>query len=92
MLRECSTELQCSTVPKECNTGNIAVVPRADPQINIRIPAALKSRLDEAAEGSGRSLTAEVVRRLEDSFGGVDPVQALEKRVAELERLVKRKR
>ncbi|MEM5419643.1 Arc family DNA-binding protein [Paraburkholderia ferrariae] len=41
---------------------------RDDPQINLRIPAALKDRLDEASEQSKRSLTAEVVARLEESF------------------------
>ncbi|WP_321894537.1 Arc family DNA-binding protein [Paraburkholderia heleia] len=41
---------------------------RDDPQINLRIPAALKDRLDEASAQSKRSLTAEVVARLEESF------------------------
>lgn len=41
---------------------------RNDIQVNFRIPAELKSRLDAAARASGRSLTAELVGRLEDSF------------------------
>ncbi|MBV6816052.1 Arc family DNA-binding protein [Xanthomonas campestris pv. passiflorae] len=41
---------------------------RNDPQVNIRLPAALKAELDKAAEKAGRSLTAEIVQRLEDSF------------------------
>jgi phage shock protein A len=41
---------------------------RTDPQVNIRLPADLKARLDEHAAKEGRSLTAEVVYRLELSF------------------------
>lgn len=41
---------------------------RNDPQVNIRLPAALKVRLDEAAVAAGRSVTAEIVNRLEASF------------------------
>lgn len=41
---------------------------RTDPQVNIRIPAALKARLDEQASEGGRSLTAEIVYRLELSL------------------------
>ena len=41
---------------------------RNDPQVNLRIPPALKARLEESAQATGRSLTAEVVQRLEDSF------------------------
>ena len=41
---------------------------RDEPQINIRVPAALRDKLVAAAEGTGRSLTAEIVQRLEGSF------------------------
>lgn len=41
---------------------------RNDPQVNIRLPAGLKAELDKAAEKAGRSLTAEIVQRLEESF------------------------
>ena len=41
---------------------------RNDPQINLRIPETLKAALDAAAAETGRSLTAEVVQRLVDSF------------------------
>ncbi|TPM59369.1 Arc family DNA-binding protein [Mesorhizobium sp. B2-2-4] len=43
---------------------------REDPQINIRMPAALKLRLEDAALELGRSVTAEIVSRLEQSFVG----------------------
>ncbi|WP_176307980.1 Arc family DNA-binding protein [Burkholderia ambifaria] len=41
---------------------------RDDPQINLRIPLELKERLDAASARKRRSLTAEVVARLEASF------------------------
>lgn len=41
---------------------------REDPTIYMRIPADLKTRLDEAAAKARRSLTAEVVGRLQTSF------------------------
>ncbi|KJU80978.1 hypothetical protein N619_01015 [Ectopseudomonas oleovorans] len=42
---------------------------RSDPQVNFRMPADLKDRLEEAARNNRRSTTAEIVARLEDSFG-----------------------
>ncbi len=44
-------------------------------QVNFRMPAALKERLEGAAAENKRSLTAEVVERLEGSFS--DPSEAL---------------
>lgn len=41
---------------------------RTDPQVNIRLPEALVESLKQAAELSGKSLTAEIVERLEASF------------------------
>ncbi|MEF8764894.1 Arc family DNA-binding protein [Stenotrophomonas sp. A3_2] len=46
---------------------------RTDPQVNIRIPSALKERLEDVAGESGRSLTAEIVHRLELSFERPNP-------------------
>jgi cytochrome c556 len=40
-----------------------------DVQTNLRLPAKLKDRLQEIAKASGRTLTAEVVHRLEASLG-----------------------
>ncbi|WP_322886615.1 Arc family DNA-binding protein [Sinorhizobium medicae] len=37
-------------------------------QVNFRMPAALKSELENAAREHNRSLTAEIVSRLEASF------------------------
>lgn len=41
---------------------------RDDVQVNFRMPAALKAALDEAAQANKRSITAELVARLEASF------------------------
>ncbi|MFC4924554.1 Arc family DNA-binding protein [Delftia deserti] len=53
---------------------------RTDPQLNFRIPAELKERLETAAAENKRTLTAELVARLEASLnseGGFDPQAAL---------------
>ncbi|WP_118179727.1 Arc family DNA-binding protein [Paraburkholderia phosphatilytica] len=39
-----------------------------DLQTNLRLPAALKAKLQRAAETNKRSMNAEVVARLDDSF------------------------
>lgn len=41
---------------------------RTDPQINIRVPAELKKKLELLAIENSRSLNAEVVTRLENSL------------------------
>lgn len=41
---------------------------RDDPQINIRLPAGLKDRLERSAAINNRSTTAEIVERLNRSF------------------------
>ena len=41
---------------------------RTDPQVNFRIPADLKDKIEQAAINNGRSITGELVIRLEDSF------------------------
>lgn len=41
---------------------------RSDPQVNFRIPQELKEKLENAAKESGRSITSELVTRLEQSF------------------------
>ena len=54
---------------------------RNDPQVNLRMPADLKDRLDAAAEENKRSLTAEVVARLEESFGDIDVLKDVAREV-----------
>ncbi|MCU7372871.1 Arc family DNA-binding protein [Paucibacter sp. O1-1] len=41
---------------------------RSDPQINIRVPEELKAQLDSSALRAGRSLTSEIVTRLQETF------------------------
>lgn len=41
---------------------------RTDPQVNFRMPADLKDRLESAAKKHGRSVTQEIIQRLEHSF------------------------
>jgi predicted HicB family RNase H-like nuclease len=41
---------------------------RSDPQFNLRLPVELKERLSEAATSNKRSITGEIIARLEDSF------------------------
>lgn len=41
---------------------------RDDPYFRLRIPEALKARIDDAASTNNRSATAEIIHRLEKSF------------------------
>ncbi|RLZ06630.1 Arc family DNA-binding protein [Acinetobacter sp. 2JN-4] len=41
---------------------------RNDPQMNLRVPMELKERIEKAALDNGRTITAEAVFRLENSF------------------------
>lgn len=42
---------------------------RTDPQVNFRIPAELLEKIKEQAAANNRTITAELVSRLELSFG-----------------------
>lgn len=49
---------------------------REDPQFKLRLPPELKARIDQAATENHRSINAEIVARLEQSFpheGPADP-------------------
>ena len=41
---------------------------RNDPQINLRLPITLKEQIEDAAATNNRTITAEVVARLQGSF------------------------
>lgn len=45
-------------------------------QVNFRMPAELKSRVEAAAEANNRSTTAEIIARLEASFVELSPSDA----------------
>ena len=62
---------------------------RTDPQINLRIPVDLKSKVEEAAVDSGRSTNAEILWRLEGSLATeTGPARLLEQRIREFEALI----
>lgn len=46
---------------------------RTDPQVNFRIPASLKEKLEAAAFENKRTLTAELISRVEASFEPTAP-------------------
>lgn len=48
--------------------GLLALMAQNDPHFKIRMPPDLKDRLERAAKSQNRSITAEIVSRLEDSF------------------------
>ena len=58
---------------------------RTDPQVNFRIPAELKDKLDNAAKENGRTLTAELILRLEMTFEQDDQIKDLIGRIEWLE-------
>ena len=45
---------------------------RTAEQFVVRLPDGMRERIAEAAKASGRSMNAEIVLRLQDSFGSVD--------------------
>ncbi|MEQ1105218.1 Arc family DNA-binding protein [Acinetobacter ursingii] len=58
---------------------------RNDPQVNFRIPSELKDKLDNAAKENGRTLTAELITRLEMTFEQDDQLKDLVARLEYLE-------
>lgn len=47
---------------------------REDQQMKVRLPADLKQRIEEAAGTARRSLNAEIVARLQESFAPSEPL------------------
>lgn len=58
----------------------------ANPSLTLRVPAQLREMLEQAADDKGRSLNAEAIARLWESFE--QPPSALSDRVGELEKKV----
>ncbi|EPP3903820.1 Arc family DNA-binding protein [Pseudomonas aeruginosa] len=50
---------------------------RTDPQFKLRMPPALRARVEQATKASMRSLSAELVFRVEQSFEGVEVARVL---------------
>lgn len=57
-------------------------------RITLRIPKDLHALLQEASEGSSKSVNAEIIERVRKSFR---PGEGLEERIAALERAQKKK-
>lgn len=53
---------------------------QTDPQYKLRIPQELKDKIEEAAEANGRSMNAEIVQRLQDSFSDHQTARLLHER------------
>jgi len=67
---------------------------RTDPQFNLRLPQDLKERIEFSAAASGRSATAEIVFRLEESFKEHpdlrEMIKRIESNIAELDQVTER--
>lgn len=62
----------------------VQIVPmeRSDPFFKLRLPEHLRERLEKEADSGRRSLTAEILQRLEMSFSDIgERLNALEKEV-----------
>lgn len=55
-------------------------------QVNFRIPTKLKEDIEKASLANNRSITAELVSRLEQSFMSDDQINDLTERVESLEK------
>ena len=71
-LNERSTVLYHVELAKRNSTVLQFSMARTDPQTNIRLPFGLKERLGAAARANTRTLSAEIVQRLEASFSSTD--------------------
>lgn len=64
---------------------------REDPQLKLRLSEDLKSRISEAAQQNGRSVNAEIVARLTQTFDGEEEIWAEVHRLSEtIDDLLKR--
>lgn len=66
----------------------VAAMKAANPQFKIRLPDALKGRLELAADAAQRSVNAEIVTRLEASFERPVEVEQLRRRRKEERALI----
>ncbi|MDE9447891.1 Arc family DNA-binding protein [Xenorhabdus bovienii] len=61
---------------------------REDPQMKIRVPAELKGKLEEAAGENKRSMNAEVLQRLSQSFD-THGIETVDKKIDDVLETVK---
>lgn len=57
---------------------------RSDPQLNFRIPSELRDKLEAAAKENNRSLTGELIARLEQSLDPTAATKLSAEQVAEI--------
>ena len=79
----CVYSARCG-IAVNANVRHRCVMARDDPHFRLRIPEALKQRVQEAADGSRRSMNAEVIDRLEASFLMGDDYVEMEEEISRL--------
>ena len=57
---------------------------QTDPQYKLRLPAELRDKIKESAGTHNRSMNADIVARLEDSFAGVTNANEYSKKLQEI--------
>ncbi|RVG92165.1 Arc family DNA-binding protein [Sinorhizobium meliloti] len=59
---------------------------QTDPQFKLRLPPDLKEALEAAAQRNNRSVSAEILARLTDTFRYENKEEIWDRRIAELDR------
>ncbi|MGA6101737.1 Arc family DNA-binding protein [Psychrobacter pocilloporae] len=57
---------------------------QSDPQYKLRLPERLRDKIKESASTHNRSMNADIVARLEDSFAGVTNVNEFNEKLQEM--------
>lgn len=57
---------------------------QSDPQYKLRLPERLRDKIKESASTHNRSMNADIVARLEDSFSGVTNVNEFNEKLQEM--------
>lgn len=63
---------------------------REDAHFRLRIPEALKRRIEGEASANNRSITAEILVRLERSFEDAEKIEELDENMADVYRRLER--
>ena len=57
---------------------------QSDPQYKLRLPEELRDKIKESASTHNRSMNADIVARLEDSFAGVTNINEFSEKLQEM--------
>ena len=57
---------------------------QSDPQYKLRLPEELRDKIKESASTHNRSMNADIVARLEDSFAGVTNINEFNEKLQEM--------